>query len=71
MRTPQKCDTIIPMKGGFACCPRCKRKLVKINARTRAVQLAIYCRHCSEYFTIDIQSGQCFLSPCPITPDGE
>ena len=56
---------MLPKREGFLCCPDCGRKILKITPATRAERLPAFCRQCRKYFTVDIVSGQCYLSQCP------
>lgn len=62
---------ILAKKDGFACCPRCGKKILRILPETSARSLSAWCRSCGKYYIVNIDSGQCYLSACPISPDGE
>lgn len=65
MRTQEKCDTMIPIKGGFACCPYCNSKLIRITPTTEGERLPVWCRKCKREILIDIHRGQSFKSRSP------
>lgn len=62
---------MIPMRGGFVCCPQCNSKLIRIAPTTEGERLPVWCRKCKREILIDIHRGQSFKSRSPITPDGE
>lgn len=58
-------DTIIPMRDGFACCPQCGSKLIRITSESEGYHLPIWCRKCKREILIDIHRGQSFISRSP------
>jgi hypothetical protein len=71
LTTDEKHGKILPTRNGFAVCPCCGHKLIRLTPQTSAEQLPIYCRKCREYLTVNIDRGQCFFSPCPISLTGD
>ena len=66
MQTPENRVRILPRKGGFACCPFCGGKLVRIAPGTEAERLPVWCRKCRRELLIDIVGGQSYLSQSPV-----
>lgn len=56
---------LLPSKDGFACCPYCGKKLLKVTASTEATRLPLRCRQCKRELIIDIHRGQSFQSQSP------
>lgn len=69
MQTRRECDRMIPMKGGYACCPECNAKLLRISPETEGKRLPVWCRKCKREIMIDIYRGQSFKSPSPEQSD--
>lgn len=57
---------MIPKRGGYFCCPYCKKKLIQDRAGAEAKDLPVWCPRCGKQFLINIRSGQCYLSQCPV-----
>lgn len=49
---------------GFLVCPVCRRnkRLLRVDAKTHAEHLAVWCRTCKHEIILDIDEGQCFES---------
>ena len=55
---------LLATKDGYLVCPVCRvnKKLLRIDPRTAAHNLRIYCRSCKSEIMIDIVEGQCYQS---------
>lgn len=65
MQTQSDRDIMIPMQGGFVCCPRCNFKLIRTTPTTEAERLPVWCRKCKREILIDIHRGQSLKSRSP------
>lgn len=66
MQSDRECDMLLTVKNGFLICPFCgNRKTQRVDLRTEARALPVYCRKCSHEILIDIHRGQCSRSPSP------
>ncbi|MBQ4366320.1 MAG: hypothetical protein II804_08670 [Clostridia bacterium] len=55
----------LDVKNGKIVCPRCRRTTQQVvRPDTSARHLQVWCRGCKAEFLVDIDSGQCFESPC-------
>lgn len=59
MQTANK-SAILPVKDGWISCPVCRRnhRLLRIDDRTEALGLPVYCRTCRTEIILDIDKGQ-------------
>ena len=71
MQTSEKSGKLLPKKRGAWCCPDCGRRLITIRPETRATGLPVFCPRCKRDWIVNIDSGLCYLSLRPISPDGE
>lgn len=48
------------VEGGWAVCPVCRRnrRLLRVDAGTRAKGLPVYCRYCKHEITVDVEDGR-------------
>ena len=67
MRTSAIRGKILTVKQGAWCCPRCGKKILPFDANARASELPVYCWKCKQTWRVNIVSGLCYLSPCPIS----
>lgn len=57
---------MLTVQSGFLVCPFCgNRKVQRVDLRTDARALPVYCRKCGHEILIDIHRGQCSRSPSP------
>ena len=69
MQFGRECDMLLTVQNGFLICPFCgNRKTQRVDLRTEARALPVYCRKCSHEILIDIHRGQCSRSPSPDEP---
>lgn len=61
MNTAEKRDRLYAVKDGFLICPVCGRnhKLLRIDPRTRAEHLVVWCKICRSEIILDIDESQC------------
>lgn len=62
MQPQQKYAILLPERGGFFCCPYCDNRLLRIDARTDADNLPVYCKKCRRELRVDIHKSQSRLS---------
>lgn len=64
LQTSVKRGKLYVVRDGFLVCPNCRRnkRLMRIDPKTRAVNLAVWCRDCKNEIMLDIDQGQCFES---------
>ena len=65
MQNTGRCGKLVTVKDGFARCPWCGAKLVKVAPETEASSLPVWCRRCKRELIINIDGGQSYLSPSP------
>nr|DAW41312.1 MAG TPA: transposase-like protein [Caudoviricetes sp.] len=59
----EKCGKLIA-KDGWLMCPKCGRgKVLRLNPKTRATSLVVYCKHCGMESIVNIDECLC-LSAC-------
>ena len=56
---------MLTKKGGFACCPYCGKKLLRVTPDTEAEALPVQCRQCKRELILNIHRGQSFESRSP------
>lgn len=65
---------MLPVRGGYWCCPYCEpgrqRKLLRIVPGMNAVNVPLYCNKCNREILVDVYRGQCVESPSPETCKG-
>ena len=51
-------------RNGWLICPYCRinKRLLRIQADTKARNLQLYCRTCKRELVVNIDKGQCFMS---------
>lgn len=61
LQTPVKRGKLYAVKDGFLICPVCGRnhRLLRIDPRTRAENLAVWCKICRSEIILDIDKSQC------------
>lgn len=69
MQFGAKTDILLTVQGGFLVCPFCgNKKAQRIDLKTEARSLPVYCRKCGHEILIDIHRGQCSRSQSPSEP---
>lgn len=55
---------MLTVRDGYLVCPTCRRnkRLLKIDPRTVATGLVVFCRDCKTEHIVNIERGQCFES---------
>ena len=64
MQEYRKHGKMLTVRGGYLVCPTCKRnkRLLRVERRTKAEDLVVYCRDCKSEHVVNIEQGQCFES---------
>ena len=63
------CGILLASKRGAWCCPTCGARLITKDAATTAKNLPVYCHRCKRDVYVNIDSGLCYISPRPISPE--
>ena len=65
MQNARKID-MLRIKDGRIVCPVCKKRTHQaVTNQTTATNLPLWCEHCRQVHSIDIDVGQCcMISPC-------
>lgn len=60
---------LLTVQDGFLICPFCGNpKVQRVDLKTDALSLPVFCRKCKHEIVIDIRRGQCSRSPSPNEP---
>lgn len=69
MQSDNKSGRMLPIRGGFFCCPYCDKipaeRLLRVTDSTVAARVPLYCKKCRREILADVYRGQAFECASP------